>query len=126
MPFIHIKSLPFETAIDIQSAVEAITLDFAKGTDVAAQHVSATWEFFNPGHYAVAGKAPKSQPMNSHPILVDLLAPDFHSKGHIEKMLTIVAESVSEQLGVSINNVFVNHRQAASGMVFDQGKIVRW
>ncbi|OMH26591.1 hypothetical protein [Motiliproteus sp. MSK22-1] len=126
MPFIHIKSLPFETAIDIQPVVEAITLDFAKGTDVAAEHVSATWEFFNAGHYAVAGKAPKYQPENSHPILVDLLAPDFHSKAHIEKMLSIVAESVSKRLGVSINNIFVNHRQAATGMVFDQGKVVRW
>jgi hypothetical protein len=36
MPFIHVKSLPFEKAFDASAVVEGLTNDFANGT---------TWKF---------------------------------------------------------------------------------
>jgi len=41
-------------------------------------------------------------------------------------MLASAAASVSARAGVPIENVFINHRAAQSGTVFDAGQIVRW
>mgnify|MGYP001826102824 CR=1 FL=1 len=51
MPFIHVKSLPFETPLDIPSVVEGITKDFARDSGIALEHITATWEYMLPGSY---------------------------------------------------------------------------
>jgi phenylpyruvate tautomerase PptA (4-oxalocrotonate tautomerase family) len=126
MPFIHVKSLPFGRAFDMASVLEGLTHDFAEGTSIGLEHVTATWEFLPPGHYAVAGKAESRQPDNSHPVLVDVLSPDFNPSEKIEKMLRVIASSISARVKIPIDNIFINHRQARSGMVFDAGEIERW
>ena len=126
MPFIHVKSLAFDRAFDVGSVLEGLTKDFAAGTAISLEHVTATWEFLPAGHYVVAGKAEAYQPENSHPVLVDLLSPDFNPPEKIEKMLRAVAASIAERARIPIDNIFVNHRQAHSGMVFDAGNIERW
>ena len=126
MPFIHVKSLPFDGAFQAEEVVAGITADFAVSTGIGLEHVTATWEFFQPRHYAVAGKVAESQPQNSHPVLVDLLAPDFNDMETITKMLSSVAESIAKRTGVPQQHIFINHRQAHSGMVFDAGEVVRW
>jgi hypothetical protein len=45
MPFIHVKSLPFEAAFEAGTIVEGWSGDFAKGTGTALKDVTATWEF---------------------------------------------------------------------------------
>ena len=72
------------------------------------------------------GKTCTQQPGNSHPVLVDLLSPDFNSPEQIENMLRVVAASIAKRAQVSLNNIFINHRRAHSGMVFDAGEVVRW
>jgi hypothetical protein len=126
VPIIHVKSLPFEQPFDVGAVVEGITKDFAKATGIGLEHITATWEFLSPGHYAVAGKVAQHQPRSTHPVLVDLLAPDFNSPTVGEKMLSSVASSISKRAKVPVSNIFINHRQARSGMVFDAGEIVRW
>ena len=126
MPFIHIKSLPFARTFSVASVLEGLTKDFSKGTSIGIEHVTATWEFLPAGHYAVAGKAESTQPENSHPVLVDLLSPDFNSQEKIERMLEVTAASISKRANIPIKNIFINHRQAHSGMVFDAGEIARW
>lgn len=126
MPFIHVKSLPFNTPTDIRAVVEGMTRDFSKATGVGLEHVTATWEFLLSGHYAVAGQAVAQQPGASHPVLVDLLSPDFNSPAQVEKMLRTIASSISKRTKVPIANIFVNHRYTHSGAVFDGGDIVRW
>lgn len=126
MPFIHIRSLPFEPAIDIAPVVEALTRDFAEGTGVPLEHVTATWTFLPPGHYAVAGKAAARQPQASYPVLVELLSPDFDGPEKIGKMLKVVAASIAKRTGVPITNIFIDYRPAHAGSVFDAGKVVRW
>jgi hypothetical protein len=110
----------------MESVVEKITVDFAQGTGIDVAHVTATWEFFHPGHYAVAGRAAARQPEKSHPVIVDLLTPDFNDTEQIAKMLQVVSSSISKRAGVPIDNIFINHRQAYSGKVFDAGGIVKW
>jgi len=126
MPFIHVKSLPFNSFFDASAALEGVTRDFAMETGIGLEHVTATWEFLPPGHYAVAGKAVSRQPRGSHPILVDLLVPDINSGDKVKKMLGAVASSISKRAKVPVTNIFVNLRHAGSGMVFDAGEIVRW
>jgi hypothetical protein len=41
-------------------------------------------------------------------------------------MLAAVGASVARHAGVPLGNVFVRHRAAASGSVFDGGEVVRW
>lgn len=126
MPFIHIKSLPFDNPFQAKDVLASITADFAASTGIDLKHVTVTWEFFQPGHYAVAGKVAESQPQNSHPVLVDFLAPDFNNIEMIAKMLSCIAESISKRTEIPVQNIFINHRQAHSSYVFDAGEIVRW
>lgn len=126
MPFIHVKSLPFDRTFNVASVLEGLTKDFAKGASIGLEHVTATWEFLPARHYAVGGKTATHQPENSHPVLVDLLSPDFNPPEKIEKMLEVIASSISKHAKIPINNIFINHRQAHSGMVFDVGEIARW
>ncbi len=130
MPFIQIKSLPFEDAFDVSEAVLAITKDFSEGNDIPAFHVHTTWEFYLPGHYAKGEAAPDYHPVAvqppSHPLIVDLLTPDFNDADTIEKMLVTLANSIANHAPVSLDRIFINHRQARSGMVFDDGKVVKW
>jgi hypothetical protein len=69
IPFSHIKSLPFEKPVAIKAVLERISEDFSPETEIALEHVTATCEFFLPGHYAVAGKA-KNNDSVSHIDLV--------------------------------------------------------
>lgn len=126
MPFVHIRSLPFETPIDISTVVEKVSRDLAAATGIGLEHITATWMFFAPGRYAAAGKCVSHQPMDSHPVLVDLLVPDFNSPETVESMLKTVAFSICEHTDVPVQNIFINYQQARSGMVFDAGQVKRW
>lgn len=126
MPFVHVRSLPFESPLSMSSVVEGITRDFANGTGVGLENVTATWDLVTPGHYAVAGQSASFQPSGTHPVLVDLLVPEFNAAEVIEKMLFVIASSISRRTGVPESNIFINCRTAASAHVFDAGKVERW
>ncbi len=74
----------------------------------------------------MAGQVADCQPNGSHPLLVNLLAPDFSTAEAIEKMITCVATSLARLTGLPADNIFVHYRTAGSGTVFDAGKIVTW
>lgn len=126
MPFIHIKSLPFEDEFDLPKAIISISRDFAEKNALPLFHVHVTWEFYLPGHYAKGDEAPDWHPTDYHPVIIDLLTPDFNSEAVIENMLNSLASSVVSHTHININRIFINHRRAHSGMVFDDGKIVKW
>lgn len=126
MPFIHIHSLPFDPPLPIGDIIQGICTDFARETGIDLAHVTVTWTFLPGGHYAVAGRVASLQPATSHPLLVDLLAPDFNDSEQVGRMLQAVAKSISWRAKMPIANIFIHHRQARSGRVFDAGEIVRW
>ncbi|EAR60489.1 hypothetical protein [Neptuniibacter caesariensis] len=127
MPLICIKSLPFDSEIDVPAMIKSITEDFARGTDVSVEHITVTWEFIPERQYAVAGLMPSTQPQSgSHPVLVELHAPSFHASGSVEAMLECIAFSVSKRSGVAYSNIFIRYCKVQSGTIFDQGKLVRW
>lgn len=118
--------MPLTPEVDIPSAIKVISNTFSTQMGIGAEHITVTWELFKPWHYVHSNEASETQCTESHPIIVDMLAPDFHSGAMIEKMLKVVADSLSKNSGVPINNIFINYREAHSGMVFDNGDIVRW
>ncbi len=126
MPLIRITSLPQTTAFPIDDVLEQLCLDFATTTGIALAHVSATWRLLEPGHYAVGGRVARGQPDDSHPLLVDLLVPDFNKPAMIESMLETIAFSLSRHAGVRRDNIFIHCALATSGCVFDQGDVVTW
>ena len=126
MPFLHIRSLPVGGDFDTAEAVRAISAEFARAAAVDEQHVSVTWQTLEPGHYASAGETATAQPAGSHPVLVELLAPDSNSDERIEQMLQVAAGAVAAQAGVDPGNVFAHFSPAHSGKVFDDGELVRW
>jgi len=126
MPFIHIKSLPFEEQVEMASIITYVATDFSDKTKIELEHIHTTWEFYRPGHYAKGGLAADYQPENNYPIIVDLLTPDFNDLKVIAVMLESIASSISKSVNFPIKNIFINHRPALSGMVFDDGKVVKW
>lgn len=127
MPFIHIQSLPVsESTFSLNRILPAVSSDFSKALELDTQHITVTWQFYPPNSYSVAGKVSPSQPKNSHPILVEVFAPDFNSQETVEKMLTTIANSIAEHAAVNVSNVFISFRPARSGQVFSDGDIVRW
>lgn len=127
MPLISIKSLPFDNDVDVPGMIKSITEDFARRTDISIEHITVTWEFIPPRHYAVAGLLPATQPQTgSHPVLVNLHAPSFHKQDAISTMLECLAFSVSKRSGVAYSNIFISYQKVLSGNLFDRGKIVTW
>ena len=110
MPFIHVKSLPFDPPLAMSRVVEGLTRDFATGTGIGLEHITATWEFLRRGHYAVAGLTSLNQPQKSHPVRVDVLVPDGNSAEQIEHRLGVIAASITERAGVPISNIFIHGR----------------
>jgi len=126
VPFLHVRSLPVGRDFDAADAVRAISAEFAAGAEVEERHVTVTGQTFEPGHYASAGETATAQPVASHPLLVELLAPDSNSDERIERMLEIAAGAVAAQAGVEPDNVFVHFSATQSGRAFDGGELVRW
>ena len=126
MPFIHIKSLPDEQITDKEQILLDISRGFASENGIPLQHVLATWEYYQPGHYVNGRSVPKHIRAENHVLIIDLLTPDFNNSNVIEKMLTTLSRLVSQHANVAQNKIFINHRHAHSGMVFDDGEIVHW
>jgi len=126
MPFIHIRSLPFEQPKQISKILCLINRDFADRLDIPLEHVHSTWEYFRPGHFAKGEMAPQCQPDSVHSLLVDLLTPDFNDPEICTTMLEVLATALAKHAKVSLQKIFICHQQARSGMVFDGGKVARW
>jgi hypothetical protein len=126
MPFIHVRSLPFKTPLEMGSVLEGISHDFAENNGIAVEHVTVTWEFLLPNHYAVAGHVSETQTVTTHPVIVDLLTPARSGKTQPSnrKMLLTLATSLAQRAYLPINNIFINHRYTQPGHVFDAGGIV--
>ncbi len=105
-------------------AHQAYGKEFAEKNHIPLEHIHTTWEFFKPGHFAKGDMAPKFMPETPHSVIVDLLTPDFNDSQTIRQTLLTLAQSISQRAKVPIHKIFINHRQAVSGTVFDDGKIV--
>ena len=126
MPFIQIKSLPYESPKAVDKILPALCRDFSDRLSIPLEHVHATWEYFQEHHYCKGDSVPRWQSQTPHSVLVDLLAPDFNDADTIAVMLECIAQSLKLHADVPVNKIFINFRAARSGSVYDDGEIVFW
>ncbi len=126
MPIIRITSLPFDPEPDIPAAIQTVSATLASLFDIDEQFIFISWSFLLPGHYSSGGVIADSQPPNSHPVMVNILVPDFNPPENIEKIILSVAEVLAKSVKVSQENIFIHLQTARSGTVFDNGDIVEW
>ena len=125
MPIIKVTSLPFENQDSAAWPVQ-VCEHFARSTEIPLKHVSVTWQLLPGGHYASAGTRAQYQPQDSHPIIVEIMLPDFYALDRVEKIIKAAVEAISFASRMAKTNVFVQVNRARSGAVFDEGRIVRW
>lgn len=125
MPILRITSLPFEH--QDSSAWPALVCEhFARSTEIPIKHVSAAWQLLPCGHYAYAGKNTQYQPLNSHPVLVEIMLPDLYALDRVERIIYATVDAVHSISGMPKTNIFVQVNRARSGAVFDEGRIIHW
>lgn len=125
MPVIRITSLPFENQ-DSSHWPAKVCENFAQITQIPLEHVSTTWQLLPGKHYAYGGKTCAYQPRDSHPLITDIMLPDFYSMEHIELIIQAAVEAISTVANMPKQNIFVQVNRARSGAVYDEGRIVRW
>lgn len=125
MPIIRITSLPFENQ-DSSAWPKAVCEAFSTATEIPLQHVSVTWQLLPCGHYAHAGHNTYYQPNNSHPLIVEILLPDFYALDRVEKIMQCTVSAIHDVVGMPKENIFVQVNRARSGAVYDEGRVVRW
>lgn len=126
MPIIRITSLPFEPEADIPAAIRTVSATLASLFDIDEQHISISWNYLSPGHYSTGGILADTQPQQSHPLMVEILVPDFNPPENIRNIILSVAEVLAKSVKVSQDNIFIHLQTARSGAVFDNGDIVEW
>lgn len=126
MPLIHIKSLPFQEAVDVEGCIQNVSKHFSAEMAIEEIYVTVTWAWLPHRQYVAGGKIFESQMATTPPILVDLVIPDFHTKETIQRMLQCIAESLTRFAGVEKENIFIHCRMVTSGTVFDAGKVMEW
>ena len=126
MPFIHVKSLPLQKSTNIEVLLKNLSKTVAKETQIDEKHFTVTWNFFEPQRYCCAGKISTSHNYSSHPILVDVLVPDFFREEKKAHIMEIIAENLNANLQCDIKNIFIHCREARSGEVFDKGEVAHW
>ena len=125
MPIIKVTSLPFENQ-DSASWPVQVCEHFARSTEIPLKHVSATWQLLPHGHYAHAGVRAQYQPSDSHPVIVEIMLPDFYALDRVEKIIHAAVEAVGFASKLPKQNIFVQVNRARAGAVYDEGRIVRW
>lgn len=128
MPFIHVHSLPFDPPREMDVVVSELTRDFAAASGVALEQVTAMWTYIPAGHYAVGGVTAYGQMLRSHPLRVELVTPytGKPDSSRLHHMLHGVAQSIASHTGVAVDNIFIEHRYAQAGHLFEAGEVLRW
>ncbi|UTV29741.1 hypothetical protein [Photobacterium atrarenae] len=126
MPLIRIKSLPFAQEARVTETVTTLSQAVSDAAKIPLHHIMITWEYLPAGHFAHHGKVVDCQPEATHPLLVDLIAPNFNTEAQIAAMLELIAHTIAEQVPVEKNNIFINFTPAYSDGVYDEGHVVEW
>jgi len=106
--------------------VEHIARSFSDSNDIDLKYVTVTWNFLPSNHYAYGGHTVEFQTRDTHPLLVDLLIPDFHPDERSAELMKSLAEIIASTTAIPRTNIFITTQRARSGMVYDQGRIVQW
>ena len=123
MPLVQIKSLPLSDATRVPDVLRQVSARVARDTGIDEEHVSVTWEYYRPGHYAYQGQVAERHGEAAHPIVVEVSAPDFNDRDSIAAMLRAVAAGLADAGIVPEARVFAIYRPVQSGNVLDEGQV---
>ena len=118
--------MPFEPEKNIANILKKISSEFSDHMEISEKQVIVTWDYFKENHYSYQGKIADNIEYNDHPVLVDLIAPDFNSRERIQEMMFSVSKSISEFANIPENKIFIVYSSAHSVFVLDEGNIVEW
>ena len=123
MPIISVRSLPLENA-DTPSMLKKLCTGAAEAIGYEPSHIWATWEFLEPGNYAVGNRTETMQSATTHSPIVRVISFEGKPQKDIEKMMRSIAGIISSELNIDIGNIFIEYSEARSGMVFDGGETI--
>ncbi|WP_299018005.1 hypothetical protein [uncultured Photobacterium sp.] len=126
MPLVRIKSLPFKQDVAIDQVLTTLSQVISDAGKIEQRHIMLTWEYLVKSHYVHHGTVADVQPNDSHPVLVDLIAPNFNTEVQIAQTLELIANTIAEQLPIAKKNIFINFTPAYSDGVYDEGHVVEW
>ena len=126
MPIIRIESLPQEPDLSIPMTCKNISRRFSELSDIDEEYISVVWKAILPDHYSEGGITAEDQPNNSHPALVSILVPSIHSKENHYNLINALAQAISENTKLRLDNIFIHLQIAESGTVFDNREIQHW
>ncbi len=125
MPLITINALPFDPPREPGPLAREIAREFALQCNIALEHVSVIWRELPEHGYVVNGQTSTAQ-ADGFPLLVELVAPDFHKKESLQLMMKRLAWILNRKTGIAEDQILIIFRPALSGLVYDQGKIIEW
>jgi len=115
MPFVHVRSLPFEHAFNAKRAVEKISGEIARCLDLDIQYITVTWAYLHAYHYAHGGQTHEFQGEDAPPVLVEVLVPENCKQEAREAVVRCAKSSVAAHAQVTAANVFVHVFRGDSG-----------
>ncbi|WP_318491107.1 hypothetical protein [Photobacterium leiognathi] len=126
MPLIAIKALPFETQVEIDDALKSLSEQIAIQCEISLEHIMITWEWINNDHYIHNGEVVEKQQQITHPVLIELTAPNYYSQQNIVFLMELIAKDISSNLPVNKGNIFISFTPAYSDGVYDHGSVINW
>ena len=126
MPFVHIKSLPFENKSHVAATLRQISRQLADTNNIDQRHITVTWEYYESQHYLGSGAAGARFDPQHHQIIVDLMVPDFNNAASVETMMHTIATTVMQAMDLPENCIFIRCQLVPSGHVMEGGHIVQW
>jgi hypothetical protein len=116
-PMVKISSLPIDK--DVDKVLAAISKDVSRGTGIEQQYVTYYWQTLD--NINCMGKK-----TTDRPILVDLYVPGFFTNEIIGTLMTSLAMSIEEHVGLSRKWVFIQVHFPNQGQVYLSGGIQIW
>ena len=124
MPVIHIHTLPFARKPDVASILIQLNTKVAEAIGLEPGHVWSYWTFIEPHHYATGLETAAITGSEKHSPIVTILSFEGRTQEHITAMLSTAAEVLSQNTGISRDNIFITYQEVLSGRVFDGGEVV--
>jgi phenylpyruvate tautomerase PptA (4-oxalocrotonate tautomerase family) len=117
---VSIRALP-QPRLDIKSAATRIAAAIAKAGGLPPQDIWITWTDIPAGRYVILGEAPSTHPKETHPPLVEISSTPRAIEVS-EAMMLAAAQAVSEELGISDQNVRVLYAEIPKRRLYSRGR----
>lgn len=126
MPVVRITGLPQMPGLEIEAVLARLCLRLAEVEGVDARHWWATWQPIDPYAYLEGDvPAPPSQPVDSHPPIVEILAFAGREPALVEELLRATSAVLADALSMESGNVFVIWTELIGGRVMSGGEVRR-